>query len=76
MHSTALRLKRTPSELTPHKSQEPSEITTVPSTKDVWTWTLTSEATAPCHVRDVFEMIENPEGVLLTKYSAKILIAI
>jgi len=61
--STALRLKPTSSELTPHRRQRPSEITTVPSTKDIWTWTLTSEATAPCHVRDVFEMTENPNGV-------------
>ena len=67
VHSTALRLKPTSSELTPHKRQRPSEITAVPSTKDVWTWTLTSEATAPCHVRDVFEMIENPEGVCLVQ---------
>lgn len=61
MDSTALRLKPTSSELTPHKRQRPSEITIVPSTKDIWTWTLTSDATAPCHVRDVFEMTENPE---------------
>jgi hypothetical protein len=30
-----------------------------PSIKEIWVWTLTSDAVAPCSVRDVLQLKEN-----------------
>lgn len=41
------------------KSNEMSSSSTSPSAQDIWKWTLTKEATAPCLVRDALSMKES-----------------
>lgn len=45
--------------LSPSKRPLPNEMQE-PSTAEILRWTLTSDAVAPCFVRDVFAMKENP----------------
>ena len=37
--------------------------------EEIWKWTLTSGATAPCFIRDVFNMVPEPgRGMCLASY--------
>jgi hypothetical protein len=44
-----------PSPRTFRDTQEPS-TSPVPTNQEIWTWTFTKDAIAPCFVRDVFTM--------------------
>ncbi|KAG1816923.1 hypothetical protein EV424DRAFT_1540632 [Suillus variegatus] len=43
-------------------SNDMSSSSTSPSTQDIWKWTFTKEATAPCFIRDALSMKESNTG--------------
>ncbi|KAF6764139.1 hypothetical protein DFP72DRAFT_870857, partial [Ephemerocybe angulata] len=71
LSSSGTKMKRTRSNNTsllpsPSKRNRPEvheeKVPEPPKHKDLFSWTLSPEAIAPCHIRDVLSLQERPEG--------------